>query len=75
MTGWFQPTHLTGQLVYQGMETEIPLGRELYIVRVKKVMRKVTVEKITGMENNLILPIIPSQTSKSHEVITKQIKG
>ena len=36
MTGWFQPTHLTGQLIYQGMETEIPLGRELYIVRVEK---------------------------------------
>ena len=44
MTGWFQPTHLTGQLVYQGMETEIPLGRGLYIVRVGKTVKKVMAE-------------------------------
>ena len=36
--------NLTGQLVYQGMETEIPLGRGLYLVRVGKTVKKVMAE-------------------------------
>ena len=36
--------NLTGQLVYQGMETEIPLGRGLYLVRIGKTVKKVMAE-------------------------------